>query len=189
MLTIPTIEPTSIIAGDTVSWRISLADFPASAGWILKYCLLSSAGKIDIASNSDGDGHLVTIGAAVSASYTAGDYQVQRYVERGEGETLERYTLFTDRTITVTVSLAAATGAQDTRSQTKRTLDAIDAVLEKRAGRDDLHMEILTGNQRQRIERIPHDQLLKLRGVYARRYWREKNPGKLCPQVHVRFTS
>lgn len=187
MQIIPTIEPAAIIAGDTTTWRNVLADYPASAGWTLKYRLLAATGKIDIISSADSDGHLITITATVSATWTAGCYSYQKYVEKGVAETLERYTLDSGL-ITISANLAAATTAQDTRSQTKRTLDAIDAVLEKRAGRDDLQLEILTGGTRQRIERLPHDQLLQLRGVYARKYWRELNPGKLAPAVNVRFS-
>jgi hypothetical protein len=32
-----TSEPVRITAGDTVAWTKALPDYPASAGWVLKY--------------------------------------------------------------------------------------------------------------------------------------------------------
>lgn len=179
-VTIPTTEPQQLQAGDSISWKISLADYPASVGWYLKYRLLASSGKIDIQSVADGDGHLVAITAATSAAWTAGTYTMQRMVTNGT----DRYTLDT-RTIQILPDLSAATAATDTRTQARRALDAINAVLEGRAARSDAEYEVTTAGSTRKLKSLTTEQLLTLQQHYTLAVWREQNPGKLCPQLRL----
>lgn len=179
-VTIPTTEPQQLTAGDSISWKISLADYPASQGWYLKYCLLSSNGKIDIQSAADGDDHLVIITAATSAAWVAGTYTMQRMVTNDT----DRYTLDT-RTVQILADLSAATGATDTRTQARRALDAINAVLEGRASRSDAEYEVTSGGATRKLKSLTAEQLLTLQQHYTLIVWRELNPGKLCPQVRL----
>lgn len=78
---IPTTEPASLIAGDTLTWRRTLADYPAGT-WTLKYRLLNAAGKIDITAGADGTDHLVAVASATSAGYAVGDYTWSAWVEK-----------------------------------------------------------------------------------------------------------
>jgi len=126
--TVPTREPASVTAGDTLAWQISLADYPASAGWTLKYRLINAAGKIDITGTASGDDHRVSVPAATSAGWTAGDYTWQAYVEGG---TSERYTVATGA-ITIKANLAAQSAGYDTRSPAAKTLAAVDSWLTSR---------------------------------------------------------
>lgn len=189
MTTIPTTAPSEIRAGDTITWRISLPDYRASAGWTLKYRLISSAGKFDITSAASGDDHLVTIAAAVSATYAAGTYQLIAYVEGG---TSERYTLSTT-TITVLPDLAAATVATDTRSHARKALDAIEAVLEGRAARSDEEYTIDVGGSRRSVKSLPVADLLRLRSYYKNEVRSEEEAEALAQglgtgrKVWVRF--
>ena len=48
MAQLPNSVPISVTAGDTLTWRISLADYLASAGWTLRYRLINSQNKYDI---------------------------------------------------------------------------------------------------------------------------------------------
>lgn len=128
MAEIATIEPSEITAGDTIQWKKTLSDYPASAGWALKYRFINSAAKYDITAAADGDDHLVTIAAATSAGYTAGTYTWTRRVEKGT----ERYTLGSG-TVEILPDLAAKTTAFDNRSHAKTMLDAIEATLEGKA--------------------------------------------------------
>ncbi len=127
MAQIATTEPASVTAGDTLTWQRSLADYPADT-WTLKYRLINAAGKIDITSEASGTDHLVTVTAATSADWDAGDYTWQAYVEKGTGLTLERHTVGTGR-ITVAADLAAEAAGYDTRSSAKKTLDLLDAAM------------------------------------------------------------
>jgi hypothetical protein len=105
MATTPTIEPATIVAGDTLTWQKSLADYPADT-WTLKYRLLNATGKIDITATASGTDHLVSVSSATSAAYTAGDYDYLCWVEKGTGPTAERVSVASGR-ITVKPNLAA----------------------------------------------------------------------------------
>jgi len=124
--TIPTSIPSRITAGDTVQWKISLADYPASAGWVLHYRLINSAGKVDINASADGDAHLVNVMAATSSGWAAGDYDYQAYVD---GVDTQRFTVDKGK-IRIDPNLAAQSGGFDTRSSARKCLDALDAALE-----------------------------------------------------------
>ena len=52
--TVPTKEPLTIRAGDTIEWTKSLDDYKASAGWTLSYSFRGTGGTIDITSSAGG---------------------------------------------------------------------------------------------------------------------------------------
>lgn len=165
---IPTTEPHEILAGDTLQWKKSLSDYPASGGWTLKYRLINASGKIDITAAADGIDHLITVTAATSAAYTAGTYTWTSYVEKGSGASLERYTLSTG-TIIVKPSLATQTTGYDTRSHVKKVLDALESLLEGKASRDAQQITIAG----QSITKMPPEELLQWRDYYADKYQTE----------------
>lgn len=122
----PTTEPALVTAGDTIVWRRSLADYPASAGWVLKYRLINAGAKYDITAAASGDEHRVSVTAATSATWTAGDYAWTAWVE---GSSSERYTVGTGQ-LTVKPNLAAVSAAGfDTRSAAQQALDGLKAAL------------------------------------------------------------
>lgn len=121
---IPTVEPAFLVAGDSVSWRRSLADFPASAGWTLAYRLINAAGKIDITAAPDGDAYLVEESAASTAAWAAGEYAWQAYVTQGA----ERFTVGSG-TLRIKPDLAAQAGGFDARSTARKALDDLRAAL------------------------------------------------------------
>ena len=131
MATTPTQEPASVIAGDTITWQKTFSDYPASAGWALKYRLLNASGKIDITATASGDNHLVAVTAASSATWTAGTYDYIGWVEKGSGPTAERYTVSTGR-LTVTANMAAA-NTYDGRSDARIIYEALLAAYKSAA--------------------------------------------------------
>lgn len=124
-MSVPTTEPVSVRAGDTIAWRREdlTADYPASAGWALAYRLVNSAGYLSISASADGDAFAVLVSAATSAGYTPGLYTWHATVTKAA----ERYTVGTG-SITVERNLAAST-AYDTRSPARQALDDVDAAL------------------------------------------------------------
>lgn len=118
---IPTTEPSTVTAGDTVTWLKSLSDYPASGGWSLAYRLINSAGKIDIAATASGADHLVSVAAATTESWLAGDYDYIATVTKAA----ERYTVGNGR-ITVAPNLAALT-TYDGRSIERKALEALES--------------------------------------------------------------
>jgi hypothetical protein len=120
---IPTLEPTRFRAGDTISWSKSLSDYPASDSWVLHYRLWNQANKYDIDATADGSDHLVSVSAATSAAYKAGDYQWTSWVTLGS----ERYTVSAGR-VTVLPDIAAITSpGYDSRTNAQKVLDLLDA--------------------------------------------------------------
>lgn len=121
---IPSTEPVFIQAGDTVAWTRDLADYPAPA-WTLKYRLINAASRIDITAVASGTTHSVSVSAAATTAWTAGDYTWQAYVEGG---TSERYTVGNGR-ITIKPNLAAMGANYDARSTARKALDDTRAAM------------------------------------------------------------
>lgn len=168
MADIPTIEPLEIIAGDTLTWKKSLPDYPATSGYTLKYRLINAAGKIDITATASGDDHLINVSAATTAAYTPGTYTWTSFIEKGADASLERYTIMTG-TIIVKPSLATQTAGYDTRSHVKKVLDALDSLIEGKASRDAMQISIAG----QTITKMSPEELIKWRSHYARLYQQE----------------
>lgn len=122
--TVPTSEPASVVAGDTVAWTRSLADYSAADGWVLKYRLINASGKIDITASASGADHAVSVAAATTAGWSAGDYTWQGYVEKAA----ERYTVGSGAVV-IKPDLAAESAGFDTRSAARKALELLDAAL------------------------------------------------------------
>ena len=182
MADIPTIEPAVLNAGDTLRWTRSLADYPASAGWVLSYTLINASAKISITGTASGDLHSILVPAATTAGYTAGTYDWRARVSKAA----EVYTVGEGR-ITVRNGYAGATF--DARSHARKALEAIEAVLEGRATSSALEYEI--GNRRMKY--IPPAELLALRDRYRAEVAREDAAAAVAAglpdrrRVYVRF--
>lgn len=128
---VPTCAPLSIVAGDTVAWSRSFADYPASAGWSLHYKLVGPSASYSVDATASGDAFAVTIPAATSVNYAPGNYSLQEYVSNDAGD---RYTTGITP-LAIAANLAAAPSAgMDTRSDAQQMLDSVNAVLKGRAG-------------------------------------------------------
>lgn len=156
---IPTTEPTEVTAGDTVKWTRTLSDYPAGT-WTLSYTLINAASKIAITASASGTDHLVSVTPATSAAWSAGLYDWQAYVTDGT----DRYQVDSGR-ITVNANYAGATTLDD-RSHVKKTLDAIEAVIEGRASQA---QQSYTINGRS-LTRIPLSELYEFRKQYQAEY-------------------
>jgi hypothetical protein len=121
---VPTSEPPFLTAGDTWTWTRSFPDYPASSGWELSYALTSSTAQVTITASASGDDHLISVAAATTAAYTAGDYSWQAYVTLDA----ERYMVDSGR-VTVRPNLAAASSGYDGRSAAAKALAAIESFL------------------------------------------------------------
>ena len=129
-MAIATTEPTSVVAGDTVAWTRTLSDYPAPT-WVLKYKLLNAAAKVEITAAASGSDHAVTATAAVTALWTAGDYDWVAWVETGSGPTAERYTVDSGR-ITINANRAAL-NTFDGRTPARKIYEALLAAWETAA--------------------------------------------------------
>ena len=159
-----TSEPSSIYAGDTISWKIALPDYPANAGWTLKYKAVSASGYFALVSAADGADHAVSASKTDTAAYVAGTYTLTKYVE----SSTELVTL-AELPLVVKPGISAMTAAYDNRSHVKKVLDAIEAVLEGTATSDQLRVKL--GDKE--IQRFTIEELLKLRSTYYNYYQQE----------------
>lgn len=158
MANVPYTEPSSIRAGDTLSWRRSLADYPAGDGWVLSYTLINTLAKITITSTADGNDHVVNVPATISDDYPASWYDYFAHVAKGT----ERYSIGSGR-MQVLPNLATAT-TYDVRSHARKMLDAVEALLEKRATAEQIG--VLKAAYADRSTEFEHAELLKMRDRY-----------------------
>lgn len=166
--TIPQTEPTEITAGDYIQWLIPGGDYPAP-DWDLSYTLINDSNKYDVTAADSGGDHLVTIDNATSGAFVAGVYKYQRYVSNGS----QRITTGSGE-ITINPDYSSA-ATLDTRTQTKRILDAINAVIEKRASVDQESYQIAG----RALRRTPMADLIKLRDRYQAMYSAEQRAEKI----------
>ncbi|RQQ37071.1 hypothetical protein [Burkholderia stagnalis] len=172
--------PTSIRAGVTFDHTFRLNQYEAPA-WALSV-LLRGPKAINISSvAADNGAHEAQAAATTTATWPAGEYIYSVRVTSGD-TVLE----VASGLVTVEADLAAMPDGGDARSHAQRTLDALEAVIEKRATRD---QERYTINNRE-LWRTPIGDLLKLRDYYRAELRRMKatQRGSLfgC-QVRVRF--
>lgn len=177
---IPTSEPSQITAGDTWTWKKSLSDFLASDSWVLTYALVKDGKIIELTASADGDDHLIEEVPTDTAKHDPGIYHYQAYVTKSS----ERYQVGTG-TIEVLPDFAESAG-YDNRSHAKKTLDAIEAVIEGKATRDQLAHSI--GGRS--LSRYSWTELIEARDRYRAEYYaEERKAGRKSSKVKVKFTS
>lgn len=175
MRTIPTSEPTVLVAGDTATWRRSLADFLASDGWALKYAF-RGAGILNVTADADGDGYLVTVPKATTAGMADGLYEWTAYVEKGQ----EHFTVDAGRCLVTPDLSAAAAGVRQKHAE--RALPLIEAQIEQLlASSIESHSIEQTTIQRRKL-----DELYAIRNRYRNEVQRLQSRGRL-PAVRIRF--
>jgi hypothetical protein len=122
----PTQEPLELHAGDTWQWRREdLADYPASV-WTLKYRFKNAAGGFEITATADGDSFAISVAAATTAAYVAGEYDWVAWVGDGTGV----YTIAEGRAkVLPDVRAGVATLGLDLRTDARKYLDGLKAAL------------------------------------------------------------
>lgn len=161
-------RPPQIRAGDSVTWRVSLPDYPVEAGWQLHYALRGPQGiDLEALAGSAG-GYQVEIAAQETREWMPGLYRWVAYVTGSDGQ---RLTLESGD-IEIQPDLLESEPT-DMRSHARRMLDLVEAALEKRIPKDQQSYEI----DGQRLDRIPIERLEALRTRYQREVARERRRG------------
>jgi hypothetical protein len=151
---IPTSVPEWLYSGDTLQFTTSLTNYPHSDGWSLAYYFVSV----------DAIGKNFSVNATPSTAFYSVSYPTNN-VEFGIYNWCAKVSL---NGVVSTVDngqieiLPSLTQGGDIRSQAKRTLDNINAVIEGRASSTILE-SIVEGT---RLGRIPHKDLLELQQIY-----------------------
>jgi hypothetical protein len=178
----PTIEPAVFNAGDTLRFDRTLSNYPASAGWTLRYTLINATSKITFNAAAAGDVHAVTVAATTTAVWAPGNYDWRARVDKAG----EVYTVGEGR---IVIRNAFSTATADARTHARRTLDAIESVIEGRASSAVAEYQI-AGRQ---LKNIPIAELLTLRDRYRAEVAREDAASAAAQglpdrrRVYVRF--
>src|SRR5512146_2596595 len=116
---VPTSEPSQLTAGDTLRFDKTFSDFPAGESWVLSYTL-NKDGKLlkidDAEVVADGDTFEVTVAAADTAKWAAGDYIMDAFVTKAS----ERY--HAGRTKLRVLADPTTAAGQDLRSDNRKML-------------------------------------------------------------------
>lgn len=119
-MTLPTTEPTSIRAGDTWAWQITLSEYD---GYALTYFLRNATAKIDVATTASGATFTVGVAASTTATYKPGRYKWIRRVTGAGG------TFTAGEGVLEVLPNLGGDYTQETRSSARVRLDMIDAYL------------------------------------------------------------
>jgi hypothetical protein len=148
----PTVTPNRIRKGTTAKWTRCFADY-SPAAWTLTLYLAHENGvayhSMSATDNLDGS-FLITLpstGTGVSTDdFTVGVYHYELRASKGTTPP-EVYSVETG----IIQVVPGLTAAVDARSFTKKTLDAIEAVLPTAAGRDVISVSVSTGSGSQTL--------------------------------------
>jgi hypothetical protein len=160
--------PSEIAIGVTVEWEKDFDDFPADE-WVVTYYFRGAGPGFDVTGTADGTTHLFSVPATTSDDMTAGRYDYQALAVKGSEKHL------VDEGVTkakASLSIINSATTYDGRSEARKILDAIDALMKGKASIDQQSYLIASGvpgftSQRQ-AERIDPQQLLELRKYYAK---------------------
>lgn len=171
--------PASMIAGDSLRVAIPVGDYPSSAGWAVSLVLQALAGGALVTAEGveEGGEWLLALTSSASANLAPGPF---RYSISASSDG-DRQTIDIGQ---VEVRPNPAKPGADQRSPARRALDAIDAVLEGRAGSEDARFTFADGRE---LWKVPHPELLSLRTHYARIVAREATKGRGPKRVLVRL--
>lgn len=161
--------PATVVQNTTVAWYVDAGEFPVADGWTLTYEFRGST-SLTVTCTTSGEQYLATITPAQSAALTVGDdYWWALYAHKGSGATLERYEVDRGR-LSVERTLGATLATYDGRSHAKIVLDAIEAVIQGKASKD--QKDVMVGDRR--IARLLPAEIEQWRAFYRSEYEREK---------------
>ena len=166
-----------LIAGDTLQFNTSVPDYPASESWTLSYKLVprTSGSVISFSASADGDYYTVEVGSTTTAAWTAGEYSWAAYVTK----TGERHTVDSGA-CTIKPDPATAT-TLDSRTHNQIALDAIKAVMQSRATKD--QQEYMIAGRKLVLTPLP--ELIKLLNFYEARVAGEQAAENLRNGINV----
>lgn len=182
----PTTEPRQFVSGETLTWEISLPDYPPSDGWVLSYAFRGPGPGFDVGAIDDGQVYRVVVTSATTGALVPGLFYWQATVTLGsevhivrEGQTL----------VKPGIASVDIDDTLDQRSQAKKILDAIDSMM---MGKIPSDVDEYTIGTRQ-LRHIPVRELIDLRKYYAQLYSSElaaaraKQGGSFIQNVGIKF--
>lgn len=155
--------PSVFTAGVNFSAQVVAPDYPAP-DWTVS-AVIRGPGVINLTAAGDNMQHTFAVAAATTANWARGDYWVSIRAAKG-ADVFE----ISKRQLQILPDLSAQVAGYDGRTENEIALDAINAVLAKRATLDQQRYTI---NNRE-LWRTPMADLLKLQAFYKTRVRRER---------------
>ena len=165
-MSIPTHAPDKIRKKDTIKWTFDAGDYTPDT-YTLTYYFTNASGTVTIVATDNGDGtFLVTISKTASDSFSVGWYRYIAKVTNTVGGA-EVYTVDEGQII----AEDDLEGAYDSRSQVKKDIDAIEAMLTgKLSAGDAASFTISSGGMSRAISRIPFSELEEILATRKQQY-------------------
>lgn len=160
-MTIPTVTPSQLRAGDSVRFTRDFGSEYPSATWAATLSISNGKKHYTITGTDNGDGqlHYFYLAGNGSAAWEPGHYRFVITVTDGA----DRYTI-ENGDIEIKGNLAL--GAYDDRSQTKKILDQLNERIDGSSLRDDQSYSIAGRS----ISRMSINELIDAQKVYSARY-------------------
>lgn len=167
-------EPDEIVVGTSASWLLNLPYYLPADGWVVTYGFVSASQKSTTITGSDnGDGcHLIALATTDTGSWIP---DLMYYEAFAAQSTSGQRVKVREGRLTVAPDLSAQAASYDNRSHVKKVLDAINALLEGRAGKD---VDSYTVNGRSLVKMKPPE-LLAWKSKYEGWYQLELNAEKV----------
>lgn len=154
-------EPLNVTQGDSLAWaRDDLTDYPASS-WTLTFYFTGSAGAFKIIATADGDDFDVAATIAETAAWLVGFYSWQARVDDGADA---KHTVDSGR-FEVLLGFDGAT-VSDQRSHNRIMVDALEAMLQGKASRDQKSYKLPDGRE---LEKLDLREVADLLDLYTNR--------------------
>lgn len=167
-----------LTAGDTWDFTTIVEGYPATDGWVLNYYLTPYTTGIQVVltatTAADGTSYRIQKSPVESALIAAGDYTWTARVEKAGSEITVSQGL-----VTIEPQVAGRTSF-DGRSSARRIFEAIEAVIEGRASRDQEEYTIAGANGSRQLKRTPIADLLVLRDRYKAEVESEENAAAIA---------
>lgn len=155
--------PKTLFAGDKIEWTESVSSYLPSDGWTYKYVIINNAEKIELSSTPSGDSHSFVLEPADTADWTKGTYIAQGYVEHTNGT----YEIIGRVTVQIKENLITA-NTYDFRSHARKTLEAIEAAIERRASKEQLSISISSRGSSRQLQYMTMEELIKAKDYYQK---------------------
>lgn len=165
--------PGKLYAGTTWAWTEKVPDYSAADGWSLKYIFTNASNAFSFTDDGSAKSteFTVEVDAATTAPFTPGEYTWKLLAVKGSD-----LRLVSHGSAVVYADITDGATALDDRSHVKKTLDAIEAVIEGKATKDQQSYSVAGRS----LSRMSWDELLKLRSKYSAEYDQEQAAARLA---------
>lgn len=163
--------PAELYAGDSWAWTRELPDYPPATHTAVWYFEKADA-NLAVSGTTSGDLFAAAVAAATTDPYSPGDYQWRLVITR----TADSARTVVEKGFVSLLANPASAGSRDWRSHARKTLQAIEAVIEGKATTDQQAVSI--GGRS--LSRIPWADLTLLHDRYRALVAKEEGDARIA---------